>query len=119
MCIRDRAKGVRKDRTEIDVAVTLSSVRDRSGNVTGISAIARDITERKRVETAAARLAAIVESSDDAIVGWSLANVITSWNRGAERLLGYCSEEMLGRGNAPLLAEMCIRDRVNGLQGQF
>jgi len=108
------AKGVRKDRTEIDVAVTLSSVRDRSGNVTGISAIARDITERKRVETAAARLAAIVESSDDAIVGWSLANVITSWNRGAERLLGYCSEEMLGRGNAPLLAAMVSTERIEG-----
>jgi PAS domain S-box-containing protein len=108
------AKAVRKDRTEIDVAVTLSSVRDRSGNVTGVSAIARDITERKSVETAAARLAAIVESSDDAIVGWSLANVITSWNGGAERLLGYRSDEMLGRGNAPLLAAMVPSERTEG-----
>jgi PAS domain S-box-containing protein len=108
------AKAVRKDHTEIDIAVTLSSVRDRSGNVTGMSAIARDITERKRVETAAARLAAIVESSADAIVGWSLANVITSWNGGAERLLGYCSDEMLGRGNAPLLAAMVPSERIEG-----
>jgi PAS domain S-box-containing protein len=108
------AKGVRKDRTEIDVAVTLSSVRDRAGKVTGVSAIARDITERKRVETAAARLAAIVESSDDAIVGWSLANVITSWNRGAERLLGYGADEMLGRGNLPLLAAMVPTERTEG-----
>jgi PAS domain S-box-containing protein len=82
--------------------------------VTGVSAIARDITERKSVETAAARLAAIVESSDDAIVGWSLANVITSWNGGAERLLGYRSDEMLGRGNAPLLAAMVPSERTEG-----
>jgi PAS domain S-box-containing protein len=110
------AKALRKDRTEIDVAVTLSSVRDRSGKVTGVSAIARDITERKKVETAAARLAAIVESSDDAIVGWSLANVITSWNRGAERLLGYRSDEMLGRGNLPLMAAMVPTEYAEGAE---
>ncbi|MGD0808851.1 MAG: PAS domain S-box protein [Acidimicrobiales bacterium] len=109
------AKGVRRDRTEIDVSVTLSSVRDPSGKVTGVSAIARDITERKKVETAAASLAAIVESSDDAIVGWSLANAITSWNKGAERLLGYRSDEMLGRGNAALLAVMVPTERPEGL----
>ena len=57
----------------------------------------QDITERKRAAEAAARLAAIVESSDDAIVGKSLAGIVTSWNAGAQRLFGYAAGEMIGK----------------------
>jgi PAS domain S-box-containing protein len=56
----------------------------------------KEITERKRAEDAVTQLAAIVESSDDAIVGTTLEGVITSWNKGAETIFGYSAEEVTG-----------------------
>src|SRR5215216_3077594 len=57
----------------------------------------RDITERKRVEEASARLAAIVEYSEDVIIGKTLDGVITSWNKGAQKVYGYSEEEVVGK----------------------
>ncbi len=54
------------------------------------------IAERRRLETGNARLAAIVESSDDAIIGKDMAGTVTSWNAGAERIFGYTESEMVG-----------------------
>jgi PAS domain S-box-containing protein len=56
----------------------------------------RDITERKRLEAAMSLLAAIVESSDDAVIGKDMNSIITSWNKGAEKLFGYTAAEVVG-----------------------
>lgn len=70
---------------------------DKRGRMTGAINMLVDITARHHDKLEAARLAAIVSSSDDAIVGKTLRGIVTSWNTGAERIFGYTEQEMVGR----------------------
>lgn len=90
-------RAIRKDRTVIDVAVDVFPLKDAEGRMTGVSAIARDITERRAGETTARLLADIVKSSDDAIISRDLEGTVRSWNPAAERILGYTAQQMVGR----------------------
>jgi PAS domain S-box-containing protein len=75
-------------------AVPRSPERDRAP---GMVVCSTDITERKRAEERIRELGAIVESSDDAILGESLDGIITSWNKGAEKIYGYSQKEVIGQ----------------------
>ncbi|MBV8783686.1 MAG: PAS domain S-box protein, partial [Gammaproteobacteria bacterium] len=80
---------VRKDGQRVLISLSISPIRDARGVVIGASRIARDVSEVRRTEQLRSHFAAIVESSDDAIVGKSLDGIVQSWNRGAERIFGY------------------------------
>ena len=92
----------RKDGREFPVSVTGSPILDSSGAVVALSAILRDISERRTTEHARALLASIVESSDDAICALSPDGTIVGWNRSAEAMLGYARGEIVGKSVAIL-----------------
>jgi PAS domain S-box-containing protein len=86
-----------KNGDRVSIALSISPIKDDAGNIIGVSKIARDITELKTGEQKQAILAAIIESSDDAIVSKNLDGVITSWNKGAEKIFGYTEKEAVGK----------------------
>ncbi|MGH9677884.1 MAG: PAS domain S-box protein, partial [Candidatus Acidiferrum sp.] len=91
------AAAERPDGTRVPFLAYATPLRDRSGALTGAMNMLVDITERKRAGPATRRLAAIVESSEDAIVSADLDGIIKTWNLGAERLFGYMAEEVTGK----------------------
>ena len=104
----------RKDGKLIYVSFTLSPVFDRYGKLTAVSFISRDISERMRAEERIRNLASIVESSSDAIGIISLDGIITSWNKGAEQVYGYSTEDVLGKP-VSILAPPDLSEETNRL----
>jgi PAS domain S-box-containing protein len=86
----------RPDGAEAWIASKGLGVYDDDGNVVGMIGVVQDVTERKKLELVQHRLAAVVESSDDAIISKDLNGIIQTWNPGAERIFGYSAAEMIG-----------------------
>ena len=99
--------------------LTISPVRDASGEVIGASTIARDVTDRRRAERELQQLASSVQAGVDAVVSWDLEGRIRRWNVGAERLYGWTAQEAIGRRGDELsltsdqLAERLAQMRAN------
>ena len=110
---RARRVGRRKDGTRF--AVELSQGAVRIGGMERVISVVTDITARTRGEEAAARLATIVESSQDAIISESLDGVILTWNAGAVRIYGYAAEEVVGQSIAVLIPPE-LPDELDGMR---
>jgi PAS domain S-box-containing protein len=104
----------RKDGTFYNEELTITPVCRPSGEITHFVATGQDISARKQAEETRAQLAAIVESSNDAISGISPQGTIVSWNRGAEVLYGYRPEEIVGKP-VSILASPELSDELRHL----
>ncbi len=122
--------GRRRDGTELPVEISLSPVATDDGMV--VLSVIRDIGDRKRIEEdlrraneeldrrktrelrdSQNRLALIVDSSQDAIVGKNLDGIVTHWNKGAEQIYGYTAQEMIGRP----ISVLAPKDRADEIPG--
>lgn len=88
---------IRGDKKRLTLQVSAAPIKNKKGSIIAAVSTIADITERKQREEAARRLAVLVESSEDAIISKTTDGVITSWNKSAERLLGYTARQAIGQ----------------------
>jgi PAS domain S-box-containing protein len=100
----------RKDGSLYSEEMRITPVRDASHAITGYIAIKRDVSEQRAAQEARAFLAAIVESSEDAIMATTPEGLIRAWNRGAEGVFGYSAEEAIGKHVSMLMAPERLDD---------
>jgi PAS domain S-box-containing protein len=93
---------IRKDGSRLNVAISMSPIRDETGNLVGASVIERDIRLRKKAEESMRQIQLVVDNSYDALIGTDLKGVITSWNGGAARMFGYTPLEAIGKSSTIL-----------------
>jgi PAS domain S-box-containing protein len=94
-----------RDGREVPIDDSGAPITDERGRVTGVVLVFHDITERRATESERSFLAAIVESSQDAVIGKTLDGAITSWNEAAGRMYGYSAAEAVGRHISLIIPE--------------
>ena len=104
----------RRDGTLTDILCNASVFRDAGGNVLGVLAAARDMSQQKKAVEAAQNMARTLEYSEDAIISSTLDGIITGWNTAAGRLYGYSREEILGK-SIQLLAPADRPNQINDI----
>jgi len=87
----------RKDGRTVTCYSSYFPIRSSSGEIVGIGSVARDVTDLRHAREELSRVAAIVESANDAMISTDRTGEIVSWNRGAERMFGHSAEEAIGR----------------------
>lgn len=95
--VRGEAIAERPDGSRVHFQATPHPIKDSAGRVTGAINMLTDVTRHYQSEAALSRIAAIVSSSDDAIISKTLSGRITTWNKGASRIFGYEESEMVGQ----------------------
>lgn len=103
----------RKDDTDRYFRIKFTPLLYDNGS-NGVFIVFEDVTERKKIEAERSFLAAIVESSNDAIIGKTLDGTITSWNKSAERIYGYTAAEMIGH-DLSVIVPPELRGEVTGI----
>jgi PAS domain S-box-containing protein len=113
---------VRKDGTRIQVSLTVSPIRDSTGRIVGASRIARDITQRKRMEQALreseAKARGILDTAVDAIITIDAGGIVESFNNAAERLFGYKPSDVIGK-NVSMLMPQPYRGEHDGYMRNY
>jgi PAS domain S-box-containing protein len=99
-----------RDGRQVPIDDSAAPIFDDQGLVSGVILVFRDVTEKRHAELLHQRLAAIVESSDDIIASKTLDGVITSWNKGAERILGFSAEEVVGKHVSMFMPAELVED---------
>ncbi|WP_414662839.1 PAS domain-containing hybrid sensor histidine kinase/response regulator [Horticoccus sp. 23ND18S-11] len=106
----------RSDGTTLAVLANAVPLHDATGRVTGSVATFQDVTALKAALAASARYAAIVASSEDAIIGKTLDGFVTDWNHAAEKIFGYTAAEMIGQRVTRLLPEERVSEETSALE---
>ena len=107
---------VRKDGSDVWSSTTVTLLRKENGEAAQFIGIVQDITDRKQADELRARLAAVIEHSDDAIVTKTLTGIISTWNPGAERVFGYTASETVGQPVTMLIPENHLNEEPSILE---
>jgi two-component system, LuxR family, sensor kinase FixL len=107
-----------KDGTPVHVLLTASPIRDAAGAVIGIARTVRDITERKKYEHQRALLNLAIDNSDDAFTCIALDGTNLTWNRGAEKILGWSPQEVVGR-NAQWIITTIVPPTLQAMEFEY